>query len=108
MARITVEDCLEKVQNRFTLVLVTAERTKQLMRGSRSFNEDDRSNKEIVTALREIAAGHVRPDLTGFDENENVGIQLGGGDVPGAAALPPSADDAFGPRSIDDTLPPEA
>jgi DNA-directed RNA polymerase subunit omega len=107
MARITVEDCLENVPNRFTLVLVTAERTKQLMRGQRSLNEDDRSNKEIVTALREIAAGHVRPDLSGFDENENVSIQLGGGDA-ALGALPPSADDAVVPSSADDFLPPEA
>jgi DNA-directed RNA polymerase subunit omega len=100
MARITVEDCLEKVPNRFTLVLVTAERTKQLMKGQRALLEDDRTNKEIVSALREVANGHVRPDLTGFDENENVRVQLGG------AALPPSPDDLL-PPSADD-LPPEA
>jgi DNA-directed RNA polymerase subunit omega len=103
MARITVEDCLEQVPNRFTLVLVTAERTKQLMRGQRSLHEDDRTNKEVVTALREIAAGHVRPDLTGFDENENVRVQLGGADDALDALLPPSADDA-----ADDLLPPSA
>ena len=70
MARITVEDCLEKVPNRFTLILVAAERAKQLLTGSRCLIEDDRANKEIVTSLREVAAGMVAPDLTDFDENE--------------------------------------
>jgi len=70
VARITVEDCLEKVPNRFTLILVAAERAKQLLTGSRCLIEDERANKEIVTALREVAAGMVAPDLTDFDENE--------------------------------------
>ncbi len=99
MARITVEDCLEQIPNRFTLVLVTAERTKQLMRGQRSLNDEDRSNKEVVSALREIAAGHVRPDMSAFDENENVRVQLGGEDL---SSLPPAAD------SLDALLPPSA
>jgi DNA-directed RNA polymerase subunit omega len=57
MARITVEDCLSKVPNRFELVLVAAKRTKQLLKGARPLVESD--NKEVVTALREIAAGEV-------------------------------------------------
>ncbi len=69
MARITVEDCLAKVPNRFTLVLVAAERAKQLLKGSSTLIEDDRENKEVVTSLREIAAGVVAPDLADFDEN---------------------------------------
>jgi DNA-directed RNA polymerase subunit omega len=102
LARITVEDCLEKVDNRFTLCLVTTERTKQLMKGSRSLLDEEVENKEIVTALREIAAGHVRPDLTGFDENENLKRQQ----AEIAAALPPSVDDLLPPEA--DDLPPEA
>lgn len=100
MARITVEDCLEQVPNRFTLVLVTAERTKQLMKGQKSLLDDDRVNKEIVTALREVASGQVQPDMTGFDENENVAKQLHAHEAPSAMddMLPPSADE----------LPPEA
>ena len=58
MARITVEDCLEQVENRFELVHLAAERTKQLRRGSKSM-ADTPENKEIVQALREIAAGKV-------------------------------------------------
>ena len=44
MARITVEDSLEVIPNRFSLVLVAAERTKQLLRGADTLIEDERSN----------------------------------------------------------------
>lgn len=57
MARITVEDCLERVENRFSLVLVAAERTKQLVKGREPLVTNDEENKEVVMALREIAAG---------------------------------------------------
>ncbi len=91
MARITVEDCLERVQNRFSLVLVAAERTKQLVKGRDALilNEDD--NKEVVTALREIAAGK-------FDIDESAVL----------------SDDRWKPVDrqtapfLDDELPPEA
>jgi len=58
MARITVEDCLDKIPNRFELVLLASKRAKQLLKGSRPLVETD--NKDIVTSLREIAAGQVR------------------------------------------------
>ena len=58
MARITVEDCLARVPNRFELVLVAARRAKQLLKGGRPLVESD--NKEIVAALREVAANKVR------------------------------------------------
>jgi len=58
MARITVEDCLERVPNRFELVLLAARRAKQLLKGARPLADSD--NKEIVTALREVAANKVR------------------------------------------------
>lgn len=57
MARITVQDCLQKIPNRFELVLAGAQRAKQLLKGSPPLVESD--NKEVVTALREIAAGKV-------------------------------------------------
>jgi len=57
MARITVEDCLEQIPNRFELVLGAAKRAKQLLKGARPLVESD--NKEVVTALREIAATKV-------------------------------------------------
>ncbi len=58
MARVTVEDCLEKVPNRFALVLMVAKRAKQLLKGSEA-TVAARSNKYIVTSLREVAAGNV-------------------------------------------------
>jgi DNA-directed RNA polymerase subunit omega len=61
MARITVEDCTEKVPNRFHLVQMAAIRTKQLKKGARKL-VDAEENKDVVTALREIAAGYVQPD----------------------------------------------
>jgi DNA-directed RNA polymerase subunit omega len=59
MARISVEDCLKKVPNRFGLVLLAAARTKQLLKGSKPRVQAD--NKEVVLALREIAASKVIP-----------------------------------------------
>jgi DNA-directed RNA polymerase subunit omega len=69
MARITVEDCIDKVPNRFALVLVTAKRTKQLMAGS-SFLGKPVDNKHVVKALREISEGKVRTatDITQIDK----------------------------------------
>lgn len=58
MARVTVEDCLEKVGNRFALVILAAERARQLSKGARPLVHCD--NKPAVTALREIAEGRVR------------------------------------------------
>ena len=57
MARISIEDCLEKVENRFALVIAAAYRAKQLLRGADAKVSCD--NKEAVTALREIASGRI-------------------------------------------------
>jgi DNA-directed RNA polymerase subunit omega len=59
MARITVEDCLQQVDNRFLVVQMAIKRVQQYRKGYKSLVESD--NKEIVTALREIAAGKVLP-----------------------------------------------
>ncbi len=61
MARITVEDCTARVTNRFHLVQMAAIRTKQLKKGARSLVPVT-ENKEVVTSLREIAAGYIHPD----------------------------------------------
>lgn len=58
MARVTVEDCLRNVENRFALVHLAARRVRQLIKGSEPLVESD--NKEVVTALREIAATKVK------------------------------------------------
>lgn len=57
MARVTVEDCLEREENRFTLVVLAALRTRQIMKGSKALVSG--KNKPSVMALREIAAGRV-------------------------------------------------
>ncbi len=60
MARVTVEDCLDKEENRFALVILAATRTRQLMKGARlQFEAHRYRNKPAVLALREIAAGKV-------------------------------------------------
>lgn len=106
MARITVEDCLEQIPNRFSLVLIAAGRTRQLLRGERPLIEDPRDNKEVVTALREIAAGVVRADLSNFDENEHLHSFAG---PLSHAELPPAADEELPPPADDpDDLPPAA
>lgn len=89
MARITVEDCLERVPNRFSLVLLAADRAKKILDGAppKVSNEDE--NKEVVLALREIAGGLVSVDVASFLEAHERSTQ------PGA-------------QSIDDELPPEA
>ncbi len=58
MARITVEDCLKKVESRFELVILAGRRAKMIMKGAKPLIE--RQNRPIVTALREIAAGKVK------------------------------------------------
>jgi DNA-directed RNA polymerase subunit omega len=60
MARITVEDCLKRVDNRFALVSIASKRVRQLLKGADPL-VNPRDNKEIVTALREIAVGKVSP-----------------------------------------------
>jgi DNA-directed RNA polymerase subunit omega len=61
MARVTVEDALPHVDNRFALVLLGAKRARQLMAGARSLVEHSK-NKAPVLAIREIATGKVRFD----------------------------------------------
>ncbi len=62
MARVTIEDCLEQVPSRFGLVVMAGLRTKQLMRGAKPLVQAA-ENRAVVTALREVAAGLVRPDV---------------------------------------------
>ncbi len=59
MARVTVEDCLENVENRFKLVMISTQRARQLARGSRDALLAWENDKPTVMALREIAAGKI-------------------------------------------------
>jgi DNA-directed RNA polymerase subunit omega len=58
MSRITVEDCLQKVNSRFELVILASKRARQLFKGAKPLIDSD--NREVVVALREIAAGRVK------------------------------------------------
>jgi len=60
MARITIEDCMEKVPNRFHLVRMASIRAKQLKKGALPLLTSE-ENKQVVMSLREIAAGLVKP-----------------------------------------------
>ncbi|MDI7268621.1 MAG: DNA-directed RNA polymerase subunit omega [Myxococcota bacterium] len=70
MARVTVEDCLLNIDNRFALVVVAAQRTRELMRKQPALVAS--KNKPAVTSLREIAAGKVRPGVPVRDLIEQV------------------------------------
>ncbi len=63
MARITVEDCLKAVPNRFLLTMVATKRAKQLFKGAQPLIENKSNNRKVVLALREIAAGKVEFEI---------------------------------------------
>ena len=78
MARITVEDCLKQVNNRFALIHMVAKRVRQLRKGDEPLISS--KNRDIVIALREIAAGKIRrvkatntpPAQTGAENGETI------------------------------------
>lgn len=59
MARVTIEDCLEKVENRFALSITAMKRAKQLVQGAQPLSSEI-DNKDVVLALREIAEDKVK------------------------------------------------
>ena len=63
MARITVDDCLKKIPNRFQLTLIASIRARQLANGAESMIENVNEDKPSVLALREIAAGAIGLEL---------------------------------------------
>ena len=85
MARITVEDCLDNVDNIFEMVLVAAKRARRIAHGADPLVEAE-NDKPTVIALREIAAGHITPSI--LDEVEQ-----------------PSTDEFLQPEVADDILP---
>ena len=69
MARVTIEDCLDKVPNRFMLVHMAAKRVRQIREGA-EFLVKSSDNEDVVTALREIAAGKVYIKISDSDSDE--------------------------------------
>jgi DNA-directed RNA polymerase subunit omega len=85
MARITVEDCLDNIDNIFEMVLVASKRARRIAHGADALVERE-NDKPTVVALREIAAGHVTPAI--LDEVEQ-----------------PAADEFMQPDIVDDLIP---
>lgn len=76
MARVTVEDCLRNVKNRFELVIVASKRARQLMRGKEPKVPWD-NDKPTVVALREIAAGFTNiNNINALDAHEEAQITI--------------------------------
>ena len=68
MARVTVEDCLENVSNRFELVMVASKRARQMATGGKDPMVQEESDKPTVIALREIAEGLVTDEILTREE----------------------------------------
>ncbi|WP_151704959.1 MULTISPECIES: DNA-directed RNA polymerase subunit omega [Nitrincola] len=69
MARVTVEDCLDNVDNRFELVMVASKRARQLATGGKDAKVDWENDKPTVVALREISEGFIdRTILDGIED----------------------------------------
>ena len=95
MARITVEDCLERVPNMFQLVLVAAKRARQLANGAHAM-VDWENDKPTVVALREIAEGYITEEiLTQRDQPVEDLLELAVAQAP-----PVLPDDLLGSRPI--------
>jgi DNA-directed RNA polymerase subunit omega len=85
MARISVEDCLDNVENIFEMVLVASKRARRIAHGADPL-VDAENDKPTVIALREIAAGHITPSI--LDEVEQ-----------------PATDEFLQPEAADDIMP---
>ncbi|MBN0989743.1 MULTISPECIES: DNA-directed RNA polymerase subunit omega [Amphritea] len=68
MARVTVEDCLEHVDNRFELVMIASKRARQIATGGKDPKVEWENDKPTVVALREIAEQYI--DVSILDERE--------------------------------------
>lgn len=85
MARITVEDCLENIENIFEMVLVASKRARRIAHGADALVELE-NDKPTVLALREIAEGHITPSI--LDEVEQ-----------------PATEDFMQPEAMDELIP---
>jgi DNA-directed RNA polymerase subunit omega len=69
MARVTIEDCLQHVENMYELVHLATKRTRQLFKGSHPLVKS--KNRVVVTALREIAVGKIKADYVRSGDSDN-------------------------------------
>jgi DNA-directed RNA polymerase subunit omega len=91
MARVTVEDCLDKVDNRFQLVLVATRRARQLAKGVEPFVPWE-NDKPTVVALREVEEGHVTAQILDEKPEQEVEIMEELALPEGAEAVPVAQD----------------
>ena len=82
MARVTVEDCLDKVTNRFELVLISSKRARQLATGGKEPYVEWENDKPTVVALREIAEGYIDASIL-EDESKREDVNVPLTDMPG-------------------------
>ena len=88
MARVTIEDCIEKVDNRFELVLLATKRARQVARGATPLVAEER-DKPTVIALREIAEGHIDADSI-LEQAQAILLDEEGNGIEADAGMPPS------------------
>ena len=104
MARVTVEDCLDKVDNRFQLVLVATKRARQLANGVQPL-VDWENDKPTIVALREIAAGLVGPSILDepvqsvFEEDEEEAVDAAGEEAASGEVAAPTDPEATAPEA---------
>jgi DNA-directed RNA polymerase subunit omega len=87
MARITVEDCLKNIPNLFQLVLVASKRARKLANGAEA-TVDWENDKFTVVALREIAAGHIGPEILEESEQRPVADLMPDAEMSGEIRAP--------------------
>ena len=112
MARVTVEDCLDKVDNRFQLVLVATKRARQLANGVQPLVPWE-NDKPTIVALREIAEGLVGPGIleetvhSVFEEDDEETLDASAGDAtsPDTESPVDATTEAAAPDAEDDTPP---
>ncbi|MEE4278896.1 MAG: DNA-directed RNA polymerase subunit omega [Halieaceae bacterium] len=102
MARVTVEDCLESVDNRFELVMLASKRARQIATGGKEPLVQEESDKPTVIALREIADGLVDADMLRREDELDAEEELAEVMSAGAAELDLSAAAAAAARPDDD------
>jgi DNA-directed RNA polymerase subunit omega len=106
MARITVEDCLDNVENRFDLVMIASKRARQLQTGGKDALVSEDNDKPTVVALREIAEGLVDSSILTNTREEETKDSLEA--VEAAAAAAAKSDDISIEEAMDAVLIPEA
>ena len=106
MARITVEDCLDNVENRFDLVMIASKRARQLQTGGKDALVSEDNDKPTVVALREIAEGLVDSSILTNTREEETKDSLEA--VEAAAAAAAKSDEISIEEAMDAVLIPEA